>query len=112
MRTRTNENKIPDYITAYELKYKDVRESVDLRFYKQEIVQAVHKVLGKNVNVEVEERYYTVSKRLSHGEAIAVGRSIVDNTLDLAKRVKHLYSKSGRSGQLFRRMEKWRENYD
>ena len=67
----------------YTLTSSDARRTVDLRDYKDVIVNAITTVMiGKDVTVVVEKDSYTVSPAPSKGEAIRIGRAICKSKLN------------------------------
>lgn len=67
----------------YTLASIDAKTSVDLREYKDVIINAIREVMidEKNLKVIVAKDYYTVSPTPKRGDAIRIGRIICKSSL-------------------------------
>lgn len=92
-------------MTQYELKFKSVRDIVDLRDFSIQIEKAVRDAIFRKVAVTVYEKYYELDIDPTRGEAKDIGEKISLYCPGLRKYKKEYIYETGISTQLFKKKE-------
>lgn len=83
----------------YMLKNRDLRAKINLHLYREFIENAVHKVMGDSVKVEVFKDHYELDKEPSSVQARIIGLNISKNCSDLRKCRKTYIEKNSKTGK-------------